>query len=179
VTAPLQLEQRLALLREAFDQAFAAVPATVTETSEDLLAVRVAGDAYALRLREITALVASRKIVPLPSRRRELLGVAGHRGSLVAVYSLAALLGYEADSKPPSWLVLARSAAPVGLAFGEFEGFLRVWSKDLHKAAPEGGSPALVEVLRVGTTTRPLVELRKVLETLEVHPGKAGSSKES
>ncbi len=183
MTAPSGLEQRLLDLRRAFDQAFAVAPNTTVETFEDLLAVRVAGDPYALRVREITGLVASRKIVPLPSRRPELLGIAGNRGSLVAVYSLAGLLGYGADSKPASWLALAGAHEPLGLGFEELEGFLRVRSGDVHVAHPaEGARLHVGQVVIVGnksSQSRRVVDIPSMLATLDVHAGVAGPPKES
>jgi chemotaxis signal transduction protein len=181
MTAPIGLEQRLLLFRHAFDKAFAAAPITTLETFEDLLAVRVAGDPYALRVREITGLVASRKIVPLPSKRPELLGIAGNRGSLVAVYSLAALLGYGADSKPTPWLALAGGSDPIGLGFEAFEGFLRVRSGDLHSArVAEGAKPHVGETVLVeGNQSRRVVDIPSTLGALAVHTGAAGSPKES
>jgi chemotaxis signal transduction protein len=101
VTAPVGIEQRVRLLRSAFDEAFSLAPVATPESFEDLLVIRVAGAPYSLRARQITGLVASRRIVPLPSATPQLLGVAGHRGALVLVYSLAALLGHRADVKPP------------------------------------------------------------------------------
>jgi chemotaxis signal transduction protein len=180
MTAPFGLDQKLLGFRRAFDQAFAVAPATTVEMFEDLLAVRIAGDPYALRVREITGLLASRKIVPLPSRRPELLGLAGNRGSLVAVYSLALLLGYGAESKPPSWLVLAGSSETIGLGFEEFEGFVRVRSGDMHAAHPaEGTRPHAREVVRVEKQSRRVVDIPSTLGTLEVHTGVAGPPKES
>jgi chemotaxis signal transduction protein len=180
MTAPLDLDQRLRLFRHAFDQAFAAAPIATVDTFEDLLAVRVAGDPYALRAREITELVASRKVVPLPSRRPELLGVAGIRGSLVAVYSLAALLGYAADSRPTSWLALAGASKPIGLGFEEFEGFLRVRSGDVYPAPPEEGTTRHIgDIVRVANQSRRVVDTGSMLGALAVHAGIAGSSKES
>jgi chemotaxis signal transduction protein len=180
MTAPVGLEQRFLLFRHAFDQAFATAPITSVETFEDLLAVRVAGDPYALRVREITGLVASRKIVPLPSKRPELLGVAGNRGSLVAVYSLSALLGYGVESKPTRWLALAGASDPIGLGFEAFEGFLRVRSGDVHAArSTEGARHHVGDVVLLGNQSRRVVDIPSTLATLEVRSGPAGSRKES
>lgn len=168
MTAPVGLEERLLSFRRAFDQAFAVAPTATVEVYEDLLAVRVAGDPYALRVREITGLVASRKIVSLPSRRPELLGVAGIRGSLVAVYSLAALLGYGVESKPPAWLALPADE-PIGLGFEEFEGFFRVRSRDVQAG----------EVVVMANQSRRVVDIPSTLAALDVHAGAAGPPKES
>jgi chemotaxis signal transduction protein len=180
VTTPGGVGERLLAIQRAFDEAFAMAPRPSRGTFEDLLAVRLAGDPYALRLRDIAGLVVSRKVVPLPSGRPELLGVTGHRGSIVAVYSLAALLGYGTDSKPTPWLALAGGSEPVGLAFEELEGFLRLPSGDVHTASPgEGARPFAGEVVLVGSLLRRVVDIPSTLATLEVHAGNAGLRKES
>ena len=180
MTVPSGLEQRLADVRKAFDEVFATAPITTVPTFEDLLAIRIAGDPYALRVREITGLVVSRKLVPLPSRRPELLGVVGNRGSLVVVYGLAAILGYGADSKATRWLALAGGAEPIGLAFGDFEGFVRVRSADLHAAsATLGVRPHAMEVVLVDNLLRPVVDIASTLTTLGVPVGIATVPKES
>lgn len=53
--------ERAASLRRAFDRAFAERPQKAVVTLEDLLAVRIATDAYAVRLTEINGLFANRK----------------------------------------------------------------------------------------------------------------------
>jgi chemotaxis signal transduction protein len=180
MNAPFDLETKLASFRDAFDRAFAAAPITAAEESEDLLAIRVAGHAYALRLREIRGIAASRKIVPLPSSRRDLMGIAAIRGTLVAVYSLAVLLGYGADSKPTAWLALVGATDPIGLGFEEFEGFLRVRSTDLHATQPaEGRRPGAGEVVRVDGQSRRVIDIPSTLGTLEVRAGAAGSPQEA
>ena len=178
MTAPRGLEQRLLGFREAFDRAFALAPATAVEMLDDLLAIRVAGDPYALRMRDLTGLVASGKIVPLPSPRPELLGVAGIRGSLVTIYSLASLLGYGADGQRTSWVALAGTPQRVGLGFDDFEGFLRVQAADVHGADPAArAGPHLGEVVRVRNVSHRIVDIPSTLAA--IHAGGAGSSKES
>lgn len=180
MTAPTGLERRLLLFREAFDQSFAAAPNATVETFEDLLAIRIAGSAYALRVREISGLAVSRKIVPLPSRRPELLGVAGIRGSLVPVYSLGALLGHGVHSKLAPWLALAGASDLLALGFEEFEGFVRVSSRDVHAQQSGDGAIAHVrEVVRVGKQSLRVVDVRSTLGALDVHSGAAGSTKGS
>jgi chemotaxis signal transduction protein len=180
MTAPYNLEQRLRSFRHAFDHTFAAAPLTTVEAFEDLLAIRLAGDAYALRLCEIRGLVASRKIVSLPSRRPELLGLAGIRGSLVAVYDLAALLGYRADSKPPSWLALAGASESIGLGFEAFEGFLRVRSADVHDAQlAERATSHVGKVVRVEKQSRRVVDIPSTLRTLALPASMGGPPKDS
>src|SRR5438552_366963 len=99
------LAERSAQLRHRFDQAFAEPATPVTDRFEDLLRIRVANAAYAVRLDALSGLSADRAITPLPGRLPELLGVVAFRGLIVAVYDLGALLGHHAATTP-RWLVL-------------------------------------------------------------------------
>lgn len=135
MSAPaLDLEQRVAELRRAFDRGFAEPVAVATASMEDLLAIRVAGNPYALVSRELSGVVTDRKVVALPSRRSDLRGLAGIRGTIVPVYGLAELLGYDAPPSAATWLALCGRTDPVALAFDELDGFLRVPRADLHAA---------------------------------------------
>jgi chemotaxis signal transduction protein len=118
---------RAAELRTAFDRA-RAVPfaSEAAGRIESFLAIRVCEDAYAIRISEISGLANDRKIVPLPGAISELIGVAGIRGTLIAVYSLASLLGYGAEAVPGRWLALCGAGEPVALAFSQFEGYVMV-----------------------------------------------------
>jgi chemotaxis signal transduction protein len=98
------------------------------------LAVRVARDAYAIRVSEISGISTDRKVVALPSPIPELLGVAGLRGAIVPVYSLAALLGYGREAGQVRWLVLCGTDEPFALAFSGLEGYLRVPQAELYAA---------------------------------------------
>jgi chemotaxis signal transduction protein len=170
---------RAADLRRAFDQAFAEPPRDAPRETEDLLAIRVAGDPYALKIRELTGLGAKRKIVPVPSRRADLLGIVGIRGSLVSVYSLAAVLGYDASAPSIHWLALSGDPDPVAFAFEELEGFLRVHRSDLcrpeHVDSPRHHVTAAV---RTGNITRLVIDTHSTLAALKVGAGASSSTKE-
>jgi hypothetical protein len=111
-------------LKHTFDAAFAAPVAVERESAESFLALTIEAHAYAIRVREVAGLVAARKIVPIGSPIRGMLGLAGIRGSLVPVYSLPALLGYARDEGPPRWFLLCRAAVQVALAFASFDGYV-------------------------------------------------------
>jgi chemotaxis signal transduction protein len=173
-------DEKLALLRRDFDQAFSRSPSVSVDGHADFLAVRVAGDPYAFRVREIRGLVPSRKIVPLPSRRPELLGLAGHRGALVMVYGLGALLGYSGDVGATPWLALVGASSSIGLAFEQFEGFFRVRSVDRYgtlEVAAKPGQPR--DVVRVGDVSRPVIDLPSMLGTLDIRAEATGPTEES
>ena len=167
-------------LRTEFDRTYAIPPSSQgLEPIEGLLAVRVAGDPYALRISEISGLANDRKIVALPSPISELLGVAGIRGGLVSVYSLAALLGYNFDGETPRWLALCGTEEHVGFAFHEFEGYLRVPRSQIY-SAPQADAERIhvKEVARTGELVRAVVSIPAALETIKGQIGKGRSSKE-
>src|SRR5688572_94281 len=112
-------------LRSAFDRSFAESIAASPPPQLDMLAIRVAEHRYALRLSEVLAVHADRRLVPVPSALPELLGLAGLRGVVVPVYDLRRLLGYAAGVAP-RWLALVRAPAPFAVAFEQFEAHLRL-----------------------------------------------------
>ncbi len=168
MTTTLVIDSKLSELRDAFDQTYA-IPAAsqAAEQMENLLSIRVAGDAYAIRVAEISGVVNNRKTVGLPSRVPEVLGVAGIRGGLVPVYSLAALLGYSQDAGQARWLALCGSEEPVSLAFSEFEGYLCVPLTQLCAAEQKDAARAHVKhVLRAAGTVRAVVNIPYLLEMI-------------
>lgn len=121
------LDTRVAELQTAFDKERAAPVSTRTEElMENLLGIRVSKNSYAIRVSEISGLIAGRKIVRLPSPVPELLGIAGVRGVLVPVYDLAALLGYSTEMEETRWLALCGTEDCIALAFSDFESYLRI-----------------------------------------------------
>jgi chemotaxis signal transduction protein len=178
VTTGSRFQQRVVDLRHDFDQAFALPPAVLAQETEDVLLVRIGGDPYAMHSRDLSGLATGKKIAPLPSRRPELIGIVGIRGNLVPVYSLMTLLGYGANSPSSRWLALSRGPGAAGLAFQEFEGFVRVRKEDVHAAESLNARRHIREVVRSGELTRPVVDIASVLEALRAHAGSAGPTKE-
>ncbi len=178
MTTMLALDQRVAELRRTFDRAFASPATRTTDDTEDMLAIRVAGDPYALRVSEMSGLATGKKIAFLPSQRPSVVGIAGVRGSLLLVHSLAVLLGYGLHPSPSTWLALSIGDDPVGLGFDELEGFLRVRRADVH---PVDGAEARLhvrDVARVADGPRPVVSIRSAIDTLKTRAGGAGPTEE-
>jgi chemotaxis signal transduction protein len=178
VTATLAMDQKVAELRLAFDRAFASPAARATDDTDDMLAVRIAGDPYALRVSEMSGLATGKKIAFLPSRRPSVVGIAGVRGSLLVVHSLSALLGYGLHPSPCTWLALSSGDEPVGLGFDDLEGFLRVRRADVHAADSAEAKPYVGDMARIAGGTRPVVSIRSVIETLKARAGGAGPIEE-
>jgi chemotaxis signal transduction protein len=172
------LDDRAAELRQRFDEAFALAPATGTARLEDFLAVRIAGDAFALRRTEVGGLLAGRKPVMLPSACPEFLGVVGSRGRIVPVYSLRALLGYPRQENL-RWAVLAASGDCLGLAFDDYEGYLRI---PISQVAPQDQAGMMTQhvrdVARCEGSARPILDLSSIVDAIKrrIRPG--GPSKE-
>jgi chemotaxis signal transduction protein len=162
VSPPLvELEARLAELRSAFDEAFAKPVVTASEVREDVLAVRLGSEQYALRAAEIAEIAADRELTQVPSESPELLGVVGTRAGLVAVFDLAALIG-RGRGAAPRWTVVARGSAS-GFAFDGFDGQLRV-TPDAFAAVEAPPHPALRRVLMWAGIARPVIDLTVLVE---------------
>lgn len=157
---------RLAELKRMFDRTFAAAPCSDTSIQEDLLAVGVGGDSYAIRLSEVGGLLSDRNITRLPGSATELIGLMGLRGALVPVYDLRALLGYP-GGPAPRWLLIA-AAARVALAFDRFDGHLRVSREAVSAGSSRGAAnhSHVREVVRTADAVRPIVHLPSVLDAI-------------
>ncbi|HEY4954890.1 MAG TPA: chemotaxis protein CheW [Gemmatimonadaceae bacterium] len=162
------VESKAAELRQAFDLSFALPPPQASEEVEDLLAIRVAGDPYAIRLRDIAGMVAGRKVVPVSAVTLDLLGLAGIRGGVVPVFGLASILGYGQAPGSPRWMILCGAEEPIALAFSDFEGYLRLPKSSLQAdenlrakrqyvdqvASTEAGVRAVISIPLVVATIR-------------------------
>lgn len=171
---PAQAQAVLALRRE-FDGSFAQAPRLEREPLEGLLAIRLGGDPYAIRVSEIGGIHADRRIMPLPTPVPELLGVAGLRGQIAPVYDLAALLGY-ARASSPRWLILLRGTPTrlgVALAFDTFERHFSVSVRHIVPASvactAQSGTayPHLTDVIRTDEVVRPLISLPSLLQDIQ------------
>jgi purine-binding chemotaxis protein CheW len=155
---------RAADLRREFDRSFAEAPPARAESLADLLAIRVRGEPYALRLAQVSGLFVARRITPLPSPVPELLGIADFSGAIVPVYDLGALLG-ERVQAGQRWLVVAAEAA-IALAFEGFDGHLREPAASIASEPSGRGSRHVQEVLRTAGSVRPIVHLTSILKNV-------------
>lgn len=162
-------EGTAAALRCLFDSSFVASASSMTEPLEDLLAIRVGADPYALRLSEIAGLYVDVNIVSVPSPVAQLLGIVSLRGRMAPVYDLAALLHYP-PAVSPRWMILA-GAQPVGLAFETFETHLQVPRASLVDGEDRGeGSGATRQhvrgVVRAAHALHPLIRVASVVKLI-------------
>jgi chemotaxis signal transduction protein len=158
---------KLGELRRAFDSGFAAERAAPVERV-DLIALRAGERSYAVRISEIGSVVPFRGVVPLPCQEPALLGLAAVRGTAMPVYDLAALVG-DGAAAAPRWMLLSAGTDRVALAFDEIEEYLRLPREKLVAASERGAAatPARAEVVRDGSSLRPVVSMASVLRNLE------------
>jgi chemotaxis signal transduction protein len=156
----ISVARRIERLREDFDRSFAEPARRHDDEHVELLAVRAGGRAYALRLSQTAGLYPDRPVTPLPGPLPSLLGLAGFAGTVVPVYDLAALLGHPVPERP-RWLVLAAGAPPLGLAFHELDGHVRVPSSAIvAEAAGDDRLGSLRGMVTLpGGGGRPIVDL--------------------
>jgi chemotaxis signal transduction protein len=152
-------------LRTAFDREIARPPGSLAAATEELLAIRVGGEPYALRRADVAGLFADKVITPLPGDVAALLGLGGFRGVLVPVYDLRVLLG-GTGAAAPRWLVTA-AAASVGLAFDGFEALVRV-PRDAF-VGRDAAVGHVHHVVQTPTGLRPVVAVPSILEAIRAH----------
>ncbi|MEV6348752.1 chemotaxis protein CheW [Actinoplanes sp. NPDC051851] len=147
-------------LRAEFDNSFAVPARTLDSEVVELLAIGAGGRAYALRLSQASGVHPDRRIVPLPTSVRGLLGLAGFAGVVVPVYDLAALLGHPLPERP-RWLVMAAGTPPLALAFHELDHHVRVRAADVvdSAAGPEGQRGCLHGMVRLPDGNRPIIDV--------------------
>jgi purine-binding chemotaxis protein CheW len=148
---------RLAALRGDFDESFAQPLRRHDNEHDELLAIRVAGRPYALRLSQTSGLFPDRPVTPLPGPLPALLGVAGFSGAIVPAYDLATLLGHPIAERP-RWLVLAAGSPALAFAFHELDGHVRVPTDTIITEGHEG-SGSLRGMVPLPGGTRPIVDV--------------------
>lgn len=153
-------------LRHAFDSGFGLAPHVVEDQFEDLLAIRVGGAPYAMRLSEIAGIYVDKHITALPGAPAELIGLAGFRSTIVAVYDLRRLLDLE-PAGSCAWLVLASANPCVGLAFDQLEQYLRVPTLTITRDDDrEVGSRPVRDIVRIADVVRPILRIRTLLDEI-------------
>jgi chemotaxis signal transduction protein len=160
-------DEGVAALREALDSVSAAPPRSPAPDAVALLVIRAGGAPVAVRILELAGVLQARRVVPVPSRRAELLGICGIRGAVVPVYGLARLLHRADDPVAPRWMVLAGAGdGRVALAFEAIEGHVLVKAADLQRDAPGAYTGLTAEAVRREDGLTPLVSVPSILRAI-------------
>lgn len=161
------LASRLLELRQSFDGSFARPLAAAAAAPQKLLSIRTGGHKIMLRLDEVAGIHACPRLVPLPAPRPALLGVAGVRGRVLVVYSLAALLGEDAAlAEAPRWLLVPRVCEKLALGVHAIEAFMQVTADALHPIGMPATDALCTEILQDQEVGRPVLSAERVLAAL-------------
>jgi chemotaxis signal transduction protein len=165
-------------MRISFDESFASAPRLRGEGLEPLLRIRAGEEALALRSIHITGLLRIGRVLPVPSRIPELLGITGIRGTLVPVFDLAALLGLRSGGAQPRWLALTRGETPVALAFDQIDGQIEVSRANIYEHQASPSREHIKEVAHIGPAAHDVVDIPAVVETIRQRAGLISTDKE-
>jgi chemotaxis signal transduction protein len=160
-------------LRDTFDRGFAVAPQPPAAAHGGVLCIRVGREPYAIRLGDVASLHAGLRIVALPSRAPELIGVAAIRSNVVPIYDLALALGM-AGAAALRWTVV-HGGGLAGFAFEDYEGHARIAEGSMSAALQRGH---LVGQVVVGGRPRSVVDLGSVLIAIETRWNHSGTAKE-
>ncbi len=152
-----------ARLQRLFDVSFAE-PRREPVSQEKFLAIRIAGQPYAVRVSQLASVHADREIVPIPGPEPALLGLAGVRGTVVPIYDLRLLLGHCVSPAAPRWIAIGALEPRLAVAFDELEACTEAPGET---AQPETGSPGIVRgTISLGGVTRPIVDFSALVQWL-------------
>jgi len=167
-----ELASRLVEIRRAFDESFARPPPEASTGAVGLIAVRVGTQPFAFRIDDLADVQERCKVIPVPGAHPNLLGIAGIRGRMVPVYSLAALMGH-ARTDEWRWLAICRSKLELGLTFDELECYLQASPAELFPAAAgESERKGHVrDVLRQDGSTRLVIHTSSIIAALREAAG--------
>ena len=157
--------RHLQRLRSEFDESFAHPARAPDGASIGLLEVTVAGQAFLIRVSEVSAVYADKAISALPGAAPDLLGVAGFRGSVVAIFDLGLLLGLHGASSH-RWVIQARNEH-IGFALESFIGHAQVPAGTLHATREPGATDTGQEVAQIRGVSHPLIELSSVVDRVK------------
>jgi purine-binding chemotaxis protein CheW len=159
----LSLSAKARELRQVFDATFALPPPPPASPAIALLLVRAGGDLLAVRRAELTGFVRGEALALTPGRSPAFLGLAGVRGGLYPVWSLAGLLGRPiAPAGAACWLLLAaaRAEAPTAFACEAFEKMIFVPETAFASPARRDGTAGLAQAMVPwGNALVPVVDL--------------------
>jgi|GEM_PF-3478345 len=158
-------------LRADFDGAYAEALRSPPEDGANLLALKLGGDPYALRMGDIARVMAGSVLVPLPSKTAAFLGLVGLGGEILPVWDLGSLLGYPRSRHTPRWLASSAGAPHWALAFEAFDGTLKASLRDFSPPYSGGGPAAALAVAlcATGGHLRPVLSFEKLLQS--IHQG--------
>jgi purine-binding chemotaxis protein CheW len=178
-TSVSKLEGKVAEMRRVFDEAFALASSEQGNALEPMLAITLEGERFALRVHEILGVAVNReKIVPVPSRVPELLGLTGIRGVVVPVFSLARLLGFDSEHGQELWLAFCgERQSPIALAFEGMEKQFEVASNEIFAREESSGLRYVSATVNEGAMLRGVINVSSLVEYIKARGASKPRSK--
>ncbi len=141
------IHESVADLRAAFDRTFSRPPPKQVADPVRVILVGAGADRFALPLEGLAAVERLPTTVPMPSTAGAdaFTGLAGVRGGVLPVWSLAALVGLPPAARAPAWVATLRGRKRVGLAFDHLWGHHQLPAAALRPPAPGADRAGLVE----------------------------------
>jgi purine-binding chemotaxis protein CheW len=162
-------------LRRSFDLSFQQPLVERAQELVHLLIVRIGSARFALKVADLAGLARAQTVVPIPGADSGLLGIAGLKGRMVAVYSLAAMIGStELSTEQNRWLVLCRCDKEIALAFTAVTGTMMVPRTELSPVSP-GAPPHATDAVGSGSSQLWLLNVSSIAGNLVKKTGTPAS----
>ncbi len=142
LAGPITQDEEVARLRREYDASFAQAGAPKSDALVEMIGLRVGAARYAVRRREVAAIVALSRVVPVPGMHDGVLGITHVRGHVVAVCDLGARLGAQSAPNERRFLMLSGEEPSLGFSFDELTGLLRVTEDALRTDSATASSEA-------------------------------------
>jgi len=160
------IERTAAELRAAFDASFAEPAVLEREGRIDVLAIQIVGEPFALRVDEISWVLRCPPLEPVPSRNVACRGLVGIRGTVVAVYSLATLVGGHSESNPSGWIVVCGGDRSAALLFDELSSYERVDESCIVRAESSTTGRVARDIVRIHGVDRTFLSIPSLLTSI-------------
>jgi chemotaxis signal transduction protein len=162
-------------LKRSFDLTFQQPLVERGREIAHLLVVRVGTARFALKVADLAGLARAQTVVPLPGTDSGLVGLAGLKGRMVAVYSLAAMIGCpELSTEQNRWMVLCRCEKEIALGFTAVTGTMMVPRTELSPVSP-GAPPHATDAVGTGSSQLWLLNVSSIAEAIVKKSGSAPS----
>ena len=161
---------RLAVMRNAFDAAFAEPGVPLQRTQLDFVALRIGDQPYAICTSEIAGVHAGMAVTPVPSHIHAFVGIAAHSGEMLPVYDLGLVLGLSASHG--SWAVVDTGNS-VGLLFSAFDDHWRVDAGSVIAVDDGANQKHVQQLVQWGDVVRPVIAIASLLASIREQASRA------
>lgn len=163
---------------EEFDQAFANPPELAAPAADGYLAFRLAGEPFAVSQRELAGVLSDCRVVSVAGRAG-LLGIAGVRGRVVAVFDLAQLvMNSPTPFSDRQWLIWSAAQRDAAFCAERFEDYIVLGARGvkLERAGSKAPTGVTQTLCAPDEPPRWVIELQLVLNGLSLQQGTDGGT---